>query len=52
MAERMETEKKKKGESAEGDSQIDVLSGEMHARRLAARLGLEYIYLEQFEFDP
>ncbi len=30
----------------------DVLSEELKAQRLAARLGLEYIDLEQFEIDP
>ena len=52
MAKRMETESKQQDESAEGASQIDVLSGELQAQRMAARLGLEYINLEQFEIDP
>ncbi len=47
MAEHSNTEGKKSDES-----HIDVLSGELHAQRIAARLGLEYINLEQFEIDP
>ena len=38
MAQPRETEGKKKGESAAGGSEIDVLSGELHAQRMAARL--------------
>ncbi len=30
----------------------DVLSEELHAQRLAARLDLDYVDLEQFEIDP
>jgi type IV pilus assembly protein PilB len=31
---------------------IDVLSGELQAQRVAERLGLEYVNLEEFEIDP
>lgn len=31
---------------------VDVLSGELQAQRVADRLGLEYVNLEQFEIDP
>ncbi len=48
MADR--TESKVKG--AEALDPVDVLSGELQAQRLAARLGLEYVDLERFEIDP
>jgi type IV pilus assembly protein PilB len=52
MAEPKQTDGKRKDDASEGQEQIDVLSGELHAQRVAARLGLEYINLEQFEIDP
>jgi type IV pilus assembly protein PilB len=51
MAERAEIEKQG-GDENEGQDQVDVLSGELQAQRLASRLGLEYVDLEQFEIDP
>ena len=51
MAEKAEIEKKT-GDAVEPQDEVDVLSGELQAQRLAARLGLEYVDLEQFEIDP
>ena len=51
MADRAEIEKRA-SEEGEGQDQVDVLSGELQAQRLAARLGLEYVDLERFEIDP
>jgi type IV pilus assembly protein PilB len=51
MADPAEIEKRTDSES-EGQEQVDVLSGELQAQRLAARLGLEYVDLEAFEIDP
>jgi len=51
MAEKAETGTKIVGQD-EGQEQVDVLSGELQAQRLAARLGLEYVDLEQFEIEP
>jgi type IV pilus assembly protein PilB len=51
MAEHSEIEPKTPEEN-EAQEQVDVLSGELQAQRLAARLGLEYVDLEQFEIDP
>jgi type IV pilus assembly protein PilB len=51
MAEKAEIEEKT-GEESEPQEQVDVLSGELQAQRLASRLGLEYVDLEQFEIDP
>jgi type IV pilus assembly protein PilB len=48
----MEKEGKKQDEIAEGGDPLDVLSAELQAQRMAARLELEYINLEQFEIDP
>ena len=51
MADPVELDKRP---GAEGDpqDQVDVLSGDLRAQRLAARLSLDYIDLEQFEIDP
>jgi type IV pilus assembly protein PilB len=51
MAEPAELKKDAKPAAAEPD-QVAVLSGELQAQRLAARLGLEYVDLEHFEIDP
>jgi type IV pilus assembly protein PilB len=39
-------------EAAQEPSQETVLSEELQAQRLAERLGLEYVNLEQFQVDP
>jgi len=39
------------GEPEERDH-VDVLSGELQAQRMASRLSLEYVDLENFEIDP
>ena len=39
------------GAAPEAESQGDVLSEEYQAQRLAERLGIEYLNLENFEID-
>jgi type IV pilus assembly protein PilB len=51
MADRAEIEKKDPDKKDVQDT-VDILSGELQAQRVAARLGLEYVNLEQFEIDP
>ena len=48
MADRVEMEPRP-GAEDEPQDQVDVLSGELQAQRLAARLGLEYVDLEHFD---
>jgi type IV pilus assembly protein PilB len=52
MAERADMESRQEGTPAAGPDPVDVLSGELSAQRLAAKLGLEYIDLGRFEIDP
>jgi type IV pilus assembly protein PilB len=52
MADRAELDGLHATRDGEAEGQVDVLSGELQAQRLAARLGLEYIDLEHFEIDP
>ena len=52
MAERTDNQGRKQGDEGESRDQVDVLSGELQAQRIAAKLDLEYINLEQFEIDP
>src|SRR6185295_18766605 len=50
MAEQVKLEGDRDGTPA--PEPVDVLSGELQAQRLAARLGLEYVDLEHFAIDP
>ncbi len=52
MADELEIEQDLTGVVPGGGDQGDVLSEELKSQRLAARLGLEYVDLEQFEIDP
>ena len=52
MAEELKTTNEREEAPAEGRDRGDVLSEELQAQRIAARLGLEYVDLEHFEIDP
>jgi type IV pilus assembly protein PilB len=52
MAEELREQEQVADRIAEPASDEEVLSEELQAQRLAQRLGLEYVDLEQFEIDP
>jgi type IV pilus assembly protein PilB len=52
MAEELREQEQVADRVAEPASDEEVLSEELQAQRLAQRLGLEYVDLEQFEIDP
>jgi type II secretory ATPase GspE/PulE/Tfp pilus assembly ATPase PilB-like protein len=52
MADETKTRDDKPAQVAEPDAGGEILSEDVQAQRLAARLGIEYVDLEHFEIDP
>ena len=52
MAEETRIQDDSIGPLAESDDQGEVLSEEYQAQKIASRLGIEYVDLENFEIDP
>jgi type II secretory ATPase GspE/PulE/Tfp pilus assembly ATPase PilB-like protein len=52
MADTKQTQDPKVSPEELANRAVDVLSGEIQAQRVAARMGLEYVDLEHFEIDP